>query len=180
MFIPFIGYSKSGKTKSIESLLQFFKTKGLMTIALKHTSNPTFSLDTEGKNTWRYRQAGAVLRAINNQSETGIMLNYEWETMEMFEFIKYVLNWPEFSFSNSEDPIIVICEGFRDLNIPHVLCSKNLDDIESQFSPLTKIISGAVTENPEWKKYIEKKFQVPVINTLKKPEIIYQKYIELP
>jgi molybdopterin-guanine dinucleotide biosynthesis protein B len=56
--IGFIGYSNTGKTTLIEKLLPLFNARGLRVAALKHAHHG-FDMDRPGKDSYRYREAGA-------------------------------------------------------------------------------------------------------------------------
>lgn len=58
-----IGPSGSGKTTLIEGLLPRLRARGLRVGAVKH-AHDGFELDHEGKDSWRYAQAGAEAVAI--------------------------------------------------------------------------------------------------------------------
>lgn len=56
--IGFIGYSNSGKTTLIEKLIPVFRTQGLRVSAIKNAHHG-FDMDRPGKDSFRYRDAGA-------------------------------------------------------------------------------------------------------------------------
>lgn len=56
--IGFIGYSNTGKTTLIEKLVPLFSTRGLRVAAIKHAHHG-FDMDRPGKDSFRYREAGA-------------------------------------------------------------------------------------------------------------------------
>lgn len=58
-----VGFSGSGKTELICRLLDWLARRGLRVAVLKHTHHELASGD-EGKDTWRFRQAGARLVAL--------------------------------------------------------------------------------------------------------------------
>lgn len=57
--IAIVGHSGSGKTTLIEKLLPPLKAAGLKIATLKHTHHQV-PLDTPGKDSWRFKQAGAM------------------------------------------------------------------------------------------------------------------------
>ena len=61
--IAVVGPSNSGKTELICRLLEWFAGQGLRAAVLKHTHHQQH-LGDEGKDTWRYRQAGGRLVAL--------------------------------------------------------------------------------------------------------------------
>ncbi len=56
--IGFVGDSNSGKTTLIEQLLRLFCARGLRVAAVKHAFHG-FDIDRPGKDSYRYRAAGA-------------------------------------------------------------------------------------------------------------------------
>ena len=57
--IGVVGGKKSGKTTVIEILTRELTKRGYKIAVAKHIPEPNFTIDTEGKDTWRYAQAGA-------------------------------------------------------------------------------------------------------------------------
>ena len=56
--IGIIGYSNSGKTTLIEKLIPIFRSRGLSVSAIKNAHHG-FDMDRPGKDSFRYREAGA-------------------------------------------------------------------------------------------------------------------------
>ena len=56
--IGFIGYSNSGKTTLIERVIPLFRARGLAVSAIKNAHHG-FDMDRPGKDSFRYRDAGA-------------------------------------------------------------------------------------------------------------------------
>ena len=54
------GYSGSGKTTLIEKLVPLRVREGLRVSLVKHAHH-AFEVDQPGKDSWRHRQAGALL-----------------------------------------------------------------------------------------------------------------------
>lgn len=61
--ISIVGHSGSGKTTLIEKLIAELTRRGLCVATIKHAHH-TVQLDTPGKDSWRYTQAGAVLSML--------------------------------------------------------------------------------------------------------------------
>ncbi|MBI3901769.1 MAG: molybdopterin-guanine dinucleotide biosynthesis protein B [Nitrosomonadales bacterium] len=57
--IAIVGYSGSGKTTLIEKLLPVLHATGLKVATIKH-SHHHIPFDTPGKDSWRFKQAGAM------------------------------------------------------------------------------------------------------------------------
>ena len=58
MIISFVGNSDSGKTTLITKVVPLLKRKGLKVAVVKH-SHQDFTIDKEGKDSWRIYQCGA-------------------------------------------------------------------------------------------------------------------------
>jgi len=54
-----VGTKKAGKTTITENLVKELTKKGYKVAAIKHISEPEFTIDTPGKDTWRFAQSGA-------------------------------------------------------------------------------------------------------------------------
>ena len=59
----FVGHSGSGKTTLIEKLLPELTARGLRLATIKHAHHRV-ALDHEGKDSWRYKQAGAAISML--------------------------------------------------------------------------------------------------------------------
>ena len=64
----FVGHSGSGKTTLVEKLLPELKNRGLCLATIKHAHHKV-ALDKEGKDSWRYKQAGASLSMLVTADE---------------------------------------------------------------------------------------------------------------
>jgi len=67
--IAVVGTKKSGKTTTIENLTRELTKRGFKVACIKHI-NENFAFDTSGKDTWRYRQAGASTIIATGQNQT--------------------------------------------------------------------------------------------------------------
>lgn len=59
----FVGHSNAGKTTLIEKLLPELTGRGRRVATIKHAHHKV-ELDTEGKDSWRYKQAGAAISVL--------------------------------------------------------------------------------------------------------------------
>ena len=64
----FVGHSGSGKTTLIEKLLRELGGRGLRVATIKHAHHKV-QLDTPGKDSWRYKQAGAAISMLVTSGE---------------------------------------------------------------------------------------------------------------
>ena len=109
------GFKKSGKTSLIEDLIAALKKRGHKVGVIKHTLR-AHSLDTPGKDTWRYKKAGACVSALLTPTESGIFLDHSLQLGDTIAFLR------------SCD--IVLLEGFKELEIaPRIIVAQEADDI---------------------------------------------------
>ena len=64
----FVGHSGSGKTTLIENLLRELNGRGLKVATIKHAHHKV-QLDMPGKDSWRYKQAGAMMSMLVTSNE---------------------------------------------------------------------------------------------------------------
>jgi molybdopterin-guanine dinucleotide biosynthesis protein MobB len=57
--IALVGSKKSGKTTTLENLIKELTERGYKVAAIKHIAEPDFTIDTAGKDTWKFAKAGA-------------------------------------------------------------------------------------------------------------------------
>jgi molybdopterin-guanine dinucleotide biosynthesis protein B len=100
--IEVVGGKKSGKTTTIESLTRELTRRGYRIAAVKHIPEPDFTIDKEGKDTWRYAQAGA-------RTVIGVSCD-EVATIEKMHVGEFSLKEILARCRNSD---IVFLEGFR-------------------------------------------------------------------
>jgi molybdopterin-guanine dinucleotide biosynthesis protein B len=72
--ISFVGWSNAGKTTLIEKLIPVLRGKGLRVGVLKRDGHE-FQMDHEGKDTWRFTEAGADAVAIANSRHAALLIN---------------------------------------------------------------------------------------------------------
>ncbi len=59
IIVSLIGLKKCGKTTTAEALIRQFKARGYKVGGLKSMRHSKFTIDVEGKDTWRHGEAGA-------------------------------------------------------------------------------------------------------------------------
>jgi len=67
----FVGRSNSGKTTLIERLIQTLTQSGYRIAAIKHAGHG-FDLDTEGKDSWRHKRAGASTVIVKSKTSLAL------------------------------------------------------------------------------------------------------------
>ncbi len=103
VIITIVGRSGSGKTTLVEKLVRHYKKKGLRVSALKSMRHD-FNMDHEGKDSYRYREAGVFSGGITNGRVFAMVRDLEGEN-PMDLALKY--------YSDSD---LVIIEGFKEGN----------------------------------------------------------------
>lgn len=68
----FIAYSNTGKTTYIVELIAELTRRGVRVGAIKHDAHE-FEIDKQGKDSWRFAQAGAQVVAVASQTKCAIM-----------------------------------------------------------------------------------------------------------
>ena len=70
--ITFVGRSGTGKTTYLERLIPVLRARGLRLAVVKHDVHG-FQMDTPGKDTYRFAQAGAGIVAISSRDRVAIL-----------------------------------------------------------------------------------------------------------
>jgi len=151
--INVIGFSGTGKTHLITRAIQRFKNEFDMESAVIKNIHE-HQIDKEGKDSYIYTKEGANYAITKNiYDETTIFLKKEVSIIELIEWLK-------------KGPFkidIIFTEGFRDLNVPTILCLKKWEEIDEQELKNVKMISGIISLESERKSINE----IPIVNVNK-------------
>ena len=112
MSIPVVGfaaYSGTGKTTLIEKLLRSLKEKGLRVAVVKHNAHD-FEMDQEGKDSWRFIQAGADVMLISSTRKTALIEQRQHSLRENLSMIR--------------DVDLILVEGYKQEDIPKIGISR--------------------------------------------------------
>lgn len=132
--IAVVGSKKSGKTTTIESLIRELTKRGYNVAAVKHISEPPdFTIDTAGKDTWRFAQAGAKTIISIAANETATIEKTPIENQSLKTLLKKCKN---------NDVIFI--EGLKELvaknkNIPKIVITKSKEEAANaprKFKPI--------------------------------------------
>lgn len=104
--ISVVGKSNSGKTTLIEKLIAELKIRGYKIGIIKHAHHG-FTMDREGKDSWRHRKAGADTVLV--ASPDGIALTKKEKKPDLDSLLKYF-----------QDVDLVVTEGFKRENKPKI------------------------------------------------------------
>ncbi len=151
--IAVVGTKKSGKTTTIENLTRELTKRGYKVAVIKHI-NEDFIIDTPGKDTWRYQQAGAktIIAIGTNQTAT-----IEKTTTSLANLLK-----------KCKDNDITFIEGFKrtvaqNHNIPKIAVTKNQIEAEKAQKTYNPIIAFTGPYNP-------KNTHISYVDAIKSPE----------
>jgi molybdopterin-guanine dinucleotide biosynthesis adapter protein len=107
-YLSFVGRSNTGKTTVIERLIPILCERGLKVAVIKHHPHD-FNIDIPGKDTYRYKQAGATTSIIASPGKVAVVEDTERE-LSLEEIItRYV-----------RDVDLLIIEGFKKAKIPKI------------------------------------------------------------
>jgi len=70
--VSIVGKSNSGKTTLLEKLVRELKSRGYRIATIKHDAH-SFEIDHEGKDSWRHKQAGAVVTVISSPEKLALV-----------------------------------------------------------------------------------------------------------
>lgn len=110
--ISFVGFSGSGKTTFIEQLIGKIRQRGFSVAVIKHDAHK-FQIDYEGKDSYRFFEAGSDCVAICSDEKTAIVKRNE-SCPDVHEIID--------ALPGSYDVIIV--EGYRMSDLPKIGVSR--------------------------------------------------------
>jgi molybdopterin-guanine dinucleotide biosynthesis protein B len=82
MILGFYGYHNSGKTALIEKLLKELTLRGYRVATVKNIPHE-FSIDTEGKDTWRHMKSGACTVVMSSLNETAFLFDRRMDLDEI-------------------------------------------------------------------------------------------------
>jgi len=106
--VSIVGKSGVGKTTVMEKLIAELKKRGYRVATLKHNVHG-FDIDLEGKDTWRYAQAGSDTVAISSSQKIAIIrkVGHDHTLAELNRFI-------------GTDFDIILAEGFKQDKAPKI------------------------------------------------------------
>ncbi len=119
--IAVVGGKRSGKTTTVEALVRELAKKGYRIAAVKHIPEQDFTMDTKGKDTWRYAQAGAQT-VIGISADEVATIEKADKTFSLEEILERI-----------QGHDIVFLEGFKMLvsrvvSIPKIVVVKSRDE----------------------------------------------------
>ena len=157
--IAIVGSKSSGKTTTIEILTRELTKRGYKIAAIKHIPEKNFTIDTEGKDTWRFARSGATKIISVAPNEIATIEKTNQENFSLKEILK-----------KCEKHDIVFIEGFRKLigknsEAPKIITVKSAAEAEEAlkiFKPILAFTGPYSTENLN--------LEIPYIDLSKNPK----------
>lgn len=148
--ISVVGLKKCGKTTTVERLVRRFSEMGFKVGTIKSMVHSNFTIDFEGKDTYRHKKAGARFVISLSRNETAyIENNPKRQTVD------------EVSKFFPDDTDLVVAEGLYDTgpNIFQLVACESGDTVEATFRvrnigdnvvALTGIVSNEMNKHPRY------------------------------
>jgi len=105
--VSLAGYSNSGKTTVMASLIRILKRRGYKVAALKHAAHG-YTMDPPGTDSWHYAEAGADKVAVVGPGSFTVHEFYQDEK-SLREFVDRI-----------KDVDIILVEGFKNEPVPKI------------------------------------------------------------
>lgn len=122
------GFKDSGKTRLVELLTRELIERGHQVGVIKHTDQ-SHETDTPGKDTWRYRKAGAYASVFVTPVESAYFFSSSPTLVEVI--------------GRLGDADLILLEGFKKLDtVPKILIARNPHDVEKLSSGLEIAVVG--------------------------------------
>jgi molybdopterin-guanine dinucleotide biosynthesis protein B len=136
--IGFVGRSNSGKTTLIERLIPELVLAGYRVATIKHAGHG-FDLDTEGKDSWRHKRAGASTVVVVSKGSLAMFSDVSSE-IQVGELRDKFLD---------RDLDLIIAEGWKSEGFPKIVIVRDRLG-EVPFSPdgLLAVVSNTPIEAP--------------------------------
>ncbi len=159
--IAIVGSKSSGKTTTIEVLTKELTKRGYNIATVKHITEPNFTIDREGKDTWRFAKSGAKTIVSVAFGEIATIEKNDEKNFSLKKILK-----------KCGDNDIVFLEGFRQFiskekavpKIVVVKSEKEAVDALKLFKPILAFTGLYPIENLNLK--------IPYVDVLKNPEKI--------
>ena len=159
--IAVVGSKSSGKTTTIEVLTKKLTKRGYNVAAVKHVPEPEFTIDREGKDTWRFARSGAKTIVSVASSEIATIEKVDSTVFSLEEILQRCKNAD-----------LVFLEGFKRLvgkncDLPKIVAVESAQEIlqaSKTFEPILAFTGLRPIETLNLK--------VPYINVLENSEKI--------
>jgi molybdopterin-guanine dinucleotide biosynthesis protein B len=127
-----MGFTKTGKTTTIEKIIQELRRRGYSVGSIKDIHFEEFAIDTPGTNTDRHKKAGSQLVTARGLYETDILFPRQLDLYEIAKFYNHDF---------------LVIEGYSNSNTPKILTAKTVSDIEDKIDDTVFMISGRIADD---------------------------------
>jgi molybdopterin-guanine dinucleotide biosynthesis protein B len=129
--VCFVGRSNSGKTTLIERLILELTQSGYRVATIKHAGHG-FDLDTEGKDSWRHKRAGASQVVVLSKGSLAMFVDVPEELPIQKVRDRFV----------DESIDLIIAEGWKSEGLPKVIVVREeLTEVNASLEGLIAIAS---------------------------------------
>ena len=141
--IPVVGGKKSGKTTTIELLVKDLAHRGYKVAVAKCIPEPDFTIDTEGKDTWRFARAGAKVVVGVSSDEVATIEKVHTASFSLDDILR-----------RCSDVDVVFLEGFRklaaaDKRFPKIVVANSGEDVAEAVETFEPILAFSGSYNAE-------------------------------
>ncbi len=108
--VAFVGHHNSGKTTIASKVVKELKKRGYSVAVLKSSRYNGVVKDTQGKDSFKYREVGADAVGIVSPEELVLFQNIDGREVDL-KLLSFLL---------FDDYDIVVCEGFKSADVPKI------------------------------------------------------------
>ena len=161
--VAIVGGKKVGKTTTTEALVKELTNRGYRVAAIKHVSEEDFTIDTPGKDTWRFAQAGAKKIVVLSTNEVATIEKGITKKLTLSDLLK-----------KCEGSDIVLIEGFKRAvskvgHVPKIVVITSQEEALKALERYEPILMFSGSYNPQNLK------NIPYYNALVHPEKLTDK-----
>ena len=153
-----LGHKHSGKTTVVEGLVSELAKRGLRVSTVKHVSRSGFSMDSEGKDTWRHTAAGAnPVMLVSDVELTVKIKDGVSATLEKLTGI---------ALENGADVVIVEGHSFvvlTDARAAKVVCVRNKQEYDEYKEAAVGEVLAYCSTQPINKRILDTRAGLPVV-----------------
>jgi molybdopterin-guanine dinucleotide biosynthesis protein MobB len=127
--VSIVGHSGSGKTTLLEKLIRELKHRGYRLAVVKHHHHPDLQLDTPGKDSWRFAQAGADHVALAGPDQVAHVRYFDQEPT-LGDVLAAI-----------QDVDLILTEGYKHADAPKIEVSRGESTLISAPGSLIAVVS---------------------------------------
>jgi molybdopterin-guanine dinucleotide biosynthesis protein B len=137
--IGVVGYHNTGKTTLICKLIERLTERGYSVSTIKNIPKDGFSMDAEGKDTWRHGESGAGVVVASTSGETSFIVK---NSMPLEDILRIT--------DSITSPDVIIVEGHKTELIPKIVLGEMSIDGEDnvrRYDPATDDFDGLLYDD---------------------------------